>query len=151
MNFFDFIFGNFIFIIIIGGAIAKFLLQNKTDSSEKKWTIPKPVKEIDWQEIFQQEAEPVEQNPHRSIETFPKNELTLERIEAQQVQNFPEKVAEKRQVYPVINSTIYAGEPKKNAQKKSYFHQLTKDEIVRGVVWSEILGPPRAKKTLEKK
>lgn len=158
----DFIFENLFFILLIGGAILNLLGKGKKEEQQnkKKQAPQKPVPEIDWKQIFEQEAKPIEPKQVQPIEPIePETEpifveeteinpfeeeqkkLLQKQAELQKLEEDLQKVSSPQMVENIVNRKL---------TRQTYFHKITKDDVVRGVVWSEVLGPPRAKRPLEK-
>lgn len=155
--------GNPILLFIIIGAILSFLKRGKEREANKETRKPgapeteeTPSVEIDWREIFRQEDNPkpvsktergqtytyteqsvpssVAGNNHRGNELLEKYEKAKQNKEAAKIYD------------PSIeNSPIYKGDIAAQAEVKLDFSRITKEEAIKGVVWSEILGKPRSK------
>lgn len=162
----EFIFGNLFFVILVLGAIYNMFMKKKaqeesTKEQERKGgsgvpnQAPVPTK-IDWKEIFRQEDAPIEKPRPRPVLSIPQQEvvkiqkpqteLEKHRAHLEEKRDEQKKKREKSEkVSPILNDEI-----KDSIGGNSYFHNLTKEEVVRGVVWTEVLGKPRAKKPLER-
>lgn len=158
----DFIFDNLFFILLIGGAILNFLGKNKEEQkpNKKKPTIPKPIQEIDWKQIFEKESEPVEPKRAQKVEPIEleTEPIVIEEMIASPIEEEQNKLLEKQAELKRLEEKLKQVPTRAMAVKelpirktgKSYFQQITKDEVVRGVIWSEVLGKPRAKRPIER-
>ena len=165
---FEFIFANLFFVILVLGALFNLFMRNKSQEEAKKEQEKKrraqgsgnapQTQEIDWKEIFRQEQSPAQTRPERpvAVETMPQQFERIEQtaqteIEKQRalLQKKQEELLKRREGIEE-SSPIFNGEIRDTASGKSYFHNLTKDEVVKGVVWSEVLGKPRSKKPLDR-
>lgn len=155
--------GNPVLLFIVIGAILSFLKRGKEKEANKGARKPgspeteeAPKAEIDWREIFRQEdnPKPVSKSENGQTYTYTEqsvpssdsgnnyrgNEL-LEKYEKAK-QN---KEAAKRYAPTIDDSPIYKGDIAAQSEVQLDFSRITKEEAIKGVVWSEILGKPRSK------
>ncbi len=158
----DLIFANPFLVILIVGAIFSYLKRGNEQEArrEARKTVPKaePVseesnQEVDWREIFRQEEapqpptrkeEPVQsysyhEQPSVSEDVQRRNEL-LEKYEKAKRNKEAAKQIERKQ----IQSPVYAGDLTATKVQLD-FSKLTKEDAIKGVIWSEVLGKPRSK------
>jgi hypothetical protein len=144
--FLEFIFENPIAIIFIIGAIISFFKKMRENSNPN----PNQEKKPELKKVLNI---PQPQNGGGRVETRPPRE---------QRQNSSQSAKE----YYEVKSNIEINQPKENARKssasqrkeinkepvndkfnKSYDPSPSKDTLIDGIVWAEILGPPRAYKS----
>jgi hypothetical protein len=142
----EFIFENPIAIIFIIGAIVSFFKKMKENSHPN----PNQEKKPELKKVLNI---PQTQNEGQRVETRPPREL---RQNSRQLAN----------EYFEVKSNIEINQPKENARKNSASHRKesnivpvnaklntsydtspSKDTLIDGIVWAEILGPPRAYKS----
>lgn len=148
-------------MFLIIGAILSFL-QRGREQEAKKETEQRgsgngdaKQTEIDWREIFRQEAdfEPKQQKqrqqtytyteePQTSTEGFNRSNELLEKYEKAKRDK---KVAERKIGGNLKDSPIYKDDITAQRKIELDFSSISSEEAVKGVVWSEILGKPRAK------
>lgn len=110
--------------------------------------------EVDWREIFQQEAG-TNSTPQKAREqsyTYTEEQTSMEVNRSQELLEKYEKAklrkekAEQRASrQSLTNSPIYKGDLTASNKVSLDFSSISRDEAIKGVVWSEILGKPRAK------
>jgi len=156
----EFIFNNLpLLIVIIGGMISLFgRKENKKDISTKPINSPPPVKK----EIRQAEktTEP-EEKPFdvlkREIEKQLKQEVQkhLPTVKQQAEKIMPAIEEKKQEVVQTIQTTKQLQQEytklktelsRKQAMTSQSLPNQAAHKVVEGIIWSEILGPPRAKK-----
>ncbi|RXI99401.1 hypothetical protein DS745_14310 [Anaerobacillus alkaliphilus] len=162
----ELLFANPFLLIIIVGAIFSFLKRGREQEAQRETRRPSAPKahpvsdessrnEVDWREIFMQEeaqqpptrkVQPVQsysynESPSVSEEVQRRNEL-LEKYEIAK----RNKEAQKQKELSIKDSPVYSGDLTANKNKINLdFSNLTKEDAIKGVIWSEILGKPRAK------
>lgn len=130
--------------------------------------------EIDWREIFRQEQAPVEdqQEPSRANdpytstrreETYTARTTTIEERNPSSYENELDKSSKelyekyeeaKRRKAKAFESAekyddspIFSQDLTKSSSVKLNFNNISREEAIKGIVWSEILGKPKARKT----
>ncbi|MCT8139679.1 hypothetical protein H1D32_19370 [Anaerobacillus sp. CMMVII] len=154
------IFTNPILLFFIIGAILNYLKKGNEQEEEKGKRKPgSPVrqetqqKEVDWREIFRQEAqtEPAQkkQQPQSysysepkeiSAEVQRRNELLEKYEKAKKNKETAKRTERISKESPIYKDDITASNP-----VTLDFSNITRDEAVKGIVWSEVLGKPRSK------
>lgn len=153
----DMVFSNPILMFLIIGAIMSFLQRGKEQEAQKETRknaspIGKGKKRdvVDWREIFRQEATPP--TPKKRVEqtyTYteqqehspsPNNELLEKYERAKRNREATKKYDEK-----LKNSPIFKDDLTQSEKVQLDFSNISREEAIKGVVWSEILGKPRAK------
>lgn len=156
----------FIVALIIGGLISLFnrnrtSQEQSTDQSQQE---DKQKKEIDWKSIFQQETDetPSQQRPTKPV---PEAEGELVKPEekssnaaqheqySQQMEELRKKQEEARQkAEKVGRSTVHENALDQAATRSTQpasgarFVPTSRRDVIQGVVWSEILGEPKARR-----
>lgn len=127
------------------------------------------TEEIDWRDIFRQGTSPFfeVEEPTRPTASRQIEERKIAPIEVETVSIHTDEVLSQgntalqeqyerlkmkqkqtnKQVSAMNNSPIYTGEISKNTPNKLNlnFNHVSQDEIVKGIIWSEILSKPKAK------
>ncbi|OIJ22129.1 hypothetical protein BKP45_05500 [Anaerobacillus alkalidiazotrophicus] len=146
-------------LFLIIGAILSFFQKGKEQENKKqpnKTNRPAGTgrQEVDWREIFHQEIEPntapqkqrketytINDMPKLSLDEVNQSNKILEKYE----QTKRKKEAAKRYERKLKDSPIYQGDITAQSQVKLDFSNISREDAIKGVVWSEILGKPRAK------
>ncbi|NEU32361.1 hypothetical protein GN156_16550 [bacterium LRH843] len=149
----EFIFGNFMFVlIVIGGLMSVFKrMNNEQQQKQPKKELGWPGQQqrqdkVDWQEILKKEEEinPESQKPKRVyLEVDPVIKEKILQPSVNVVSNVHETYHHRE--------TLNVKQPEVNFAKKSSpndfgLNRLTNKDFLKGIVWAEVLGPPRAKK-----
>ncbi|WP_017755830.1 hypothetical protein [Calidifontibacillus oryziterrae] len=152
---FEFIFGNLAFIIIVIGGIISFL--KRANQSTEQPT--KPKKEfhpnLDWPTIeFELPKVESEQQTNRKQELTTNFEIT-EPIEVdvqtnpyyEQLRKMDERKKEQKEPTSLNRPKIQEKKIKAHSVNLEInAHSVTKKKVIDGLIWGEILGPPRARK-----
>jgi hypothetical protein len=155
----EFLFSNPLFLIIIIGAIASFLKRGREQEAEepRKTSAPRPPvkkeQEVDWREIFRQEDEAVPAPVRERYSTTATKQETIaieasrsnELLEQYEKAKRKKKEVTKRNELVTKNSPIYKDDLTVTNKINLNFANITSEEAVKGVIWSEVLGKPRAK------
>jgi hypothetical protein len=156
----EFLFSNPFFLIIIIGAIASFLKRGREQEAEepRKTSAPRPPvkkeQEVDWREIFRQEDEttptPVRDRERYSTTATKQQTVAIEASRSNELLEQYEKAKRKKEVTKrnelvTKNSPIYKDDLTVTNKINLNFANITSEEAVKGVIWSEVLGKPRAK------
>ena len=128
----EFLFSNLLLVFVLIGGIISFvqrLLGEEQKKTQKNPTMRKPVLTNE---------EPVFQKTQRSA-TIDKEERDIQGERAQ---------AEKDEPDVPLQQEVEKEEIQQYREEKQLppFKKVNKQEVVNGIIWSEILGPPRAKK-----
>lgn len=157
---FNLITSNPILLFVIIGAILNFLQKGKEQEGNKQTKNAQPRREkkheeIDWREIFRQESEPEPQSQEvKPLDTYiePERPKTAvdENIRSNDLKEQYEAVKRKKdalEATPAIKATspIYKDDITADEQVSLNFADISKQEAIKGVVWSEVLGKPRSK------
>ncbi|MFN7251267.1 MAG: hypothetical protein ACK4M9_10815 [Anaerobacillus sp.] len=157
----EFLFSNPFFLIIIIGAIASYLKRGKEqETQETRKTSRPPLKEeqqrneVDWREIFRQEDEttptPVRDRERYSTTATKQQTISIEANRSNELLEHYEKAKRKKEVKKrnelvTKNSPIYKDDLTVTNKINLNFANVTSEEAVKGVIWSEVLGKPRSK------
>lgn len=159
----DLIFGNPLLLFLIIGAFLSFLKRGKEEEAQRETRKPGAPRaqgrpenqrnEVDWREIFQQEAG-TDSAPKKAREqsyTY-REETTTEVNRSQELLEKYEKAKLRKEKaeqnvsrQSLKNSPIYKDDITASNKVSLDFSSISRDEAIKGVVWSEILGKPRAK------
>lgn len=164
-NLFQFIMQNLFFFLLIVGGIISILQRARGEEEEKKKQQqrqrqrqqgrPQGEQKVDWEEIFRQEGRQGPQKPQPvQAERIPsqvnkatpiderRNEI-YEKIEQARKQR---EKAEKR-INRTNDSPIFDGDiTKEKAKLDLDFKNVSAEEAMKGVIWSEILSKPKARR-----
>lgn len=143
---------NPILLFLVIGAILSFLQRGKEQERQRETRKPgapasneKRQDEIDWREIFRQESQtepaPRKQPEPVQIQEVSRSNELLERYEKVKRNRDSQKKSE----LAAKNSPIYKDDITASERIQLDFSNISKEEAVKGVIWSEILGKPRAK------
>ncbi|MCD8501252.1 MAG: hypothetical protein LRY71_05670 [Bacillaceae bacterium] len=147
----DIILGNSFLMVVIIGAIFKFLKakgeaeETQKKASEKAQPNQKKKDEVDWKQIFGLEEvfeeQKVPEKPKTKKESSPKlTNQYIEKYDEVKRQNRGTKKKENDQ------SPIYKDDITKAKNELDIdFSKITKHDAMKGVIWAEVLGKPRAK------
>ncbi|WP_240376588.1 hypothetical protein [Bacillus piscicola] len=163
----EFLFSNmFIVVLLIGGLVSVFnrnkrQQQGKEDSSEKK---ERPV--FDWETIFQEnkpEKEP-QNSPSRGQEeaTVSSDELqtsdTYDRYEKKREELREQAINAEEKMKQLGNSPVFEeqigtslGGVPSASKPHPRFSSLSRKDVVDGIIWSEVLGPPKSRQYFQHK
>ncbi|UOE95669.1 hypothetical protein [Alkalihalobacillus sp. LMS39] len=157
---------NPIWLIIILGALwnlfSRSAEQKKEQQPKKPQQQEQEKRNIDWEEIFTQaEQQPQQENsrpaplqPTIDTETITQHvedkrtELQKERDILKKKQELLQKKAEAGLTFmndPIRQSPIESREIGKPPSLQLHFSELTREDAMKAVVWSEVLGKPKAK------
>lgn len=156
---FDFLFSNPIIIIILIGVISS-MLKKRNKPDQKKVGVPQKPKPA-WKEVIQDlqkewmEEEKKRQKPIREAEPVIVADLTEEErkriAELKRLQQEYEGVGQSitKEVSPVFGNTD-ALQTISDEQSPIYSKGLSfgKQEVLNGIIMAEVLGRPRAKRSL---
>lgn len=153
-----------ILIFLIIGAIMNFLQRGKEPQGKRSPQRPNAPAgtetqqdEVDWREIFRQEARTKSPQPKKLEEqTYTYTEVekpTLSKAKSKQsngkVESYEKAKRNKEKVtadeLKSKDSPIYKDDITTQKNVKLDFTNISREEAIKGVVWSEILGKPRAK------
>ncbi|QOY36186.1 hypothetical protein AWH56_000365 [Anaerobacillus isosaccharinicus] len=159
----DLIFGNPLLLFLIIGAFLSFLKRGKEEEAQRETRKPGAPRaqgrpenqrnEVDWREIFQQEAQ-TNSAPQKSREqsyTYTEEQTSMEVNRSRELLEKYEKAklrkekAGQKARQSLTNSPIYKDDLTASNKVSLDFSSISRDEAIKGVVWSEILGKPRAK------
>ncbi|NSL50287.1 hypothetical protein [Calidifontibacillus erzurumensis] len=148
--FFEFLFGNLAFLIFIVGGIISFLKRSGESQGRKKLSEHKKIKPFipQLEELFE-EIKNIQQKEMRKPTEWQEPEFALDirNDREQRKENlYLEKLQEMKKTndqLDVPNTNLYM---KKTGQKIKGNQSIKKKQVINGVIWSEIIGPPRAKK-----
>ncbi|MFC0473468.1 hypothetical protein ACFFHM_23900 [Halalkalibacter kiskunsagensis] len=165
-NLFEFIAQNFIFVAVIVGGIISMLgrlagggqqQEQRGRQNQRPNQQPNQQREekVDWRDIFrQEEIEPEREVKRQShspqVESAPAT-ITVEDDQLKRQQEIQDRYDELRQKRE--NATRKGREIRDEMQSSNKNHeqldlhlnQLSNKEAMKAVVWSEVLGPPRAR------
>ncbi|WP_216830054.1 hypothetical protein [Alkalihalobacterium elongatum] len=172
MNILDFLLGNIFFVILILGALWNFFSRQAESKKEaEQGKRPQREQEIDWKEIFRQEQAPVERDkPTVAREVEPSFEPSFEpihkevvttsdrRTEMEKLRNqLEEKRKKLKKVEHATNAAI-SDSPitsneigRKKPKLELDFQNISQQDAMKGIIWSEILGKPRATRSYSSK
>ncbi|SER70559.1 hypothetical protein [Salipaludibacillus aurantiacus] len=128
---------------------------------------PEPARrenEVDWKDIFRQEERPTQPQPtvtrggenqreaERRVSSLPRDaeqELSKSNRELheryEKIQSRKKRASE--QAGKIDNSPIFEGDLTRRKEKvRLDFSNVSREEAVKGVIWSEILGKPKARR-----
>ncbi|MBD8069195.1 hypothetical protein [Bacillus sp. PS06] len=156
----EFIMGNLFFVVLILGAIFNFLRRKpdteQAPNKESRRTGPESnqgegrtqLKDIFQQieEAFKEEQEAQQPKPTPKEQPAP---IVEHRVESQEMMDRYERLKETSR-HEAVSDRL---KPKASTQVQRKSTQtsrlsLSKKQALQGVVWAEILGPPRAKRSL---
>ncbi|MBU8905662.1 hypothetical protein [Desertibacillus haloalkaliphilus] len=158
----DFIFQNIFLIVLLAGSLLSFLGRKEEANKQKRPSEQREQEqEIDWKEIFKQEA-PEEQKPTAAP---PRNEHeseargyhaeapapSLEEDQAQKdiFERYEKMKRKKQEVKETLENLkkpeVSEDKVQPSAQLDLNFKTITKEDAKKGVIWSEVLGSPRAR------
>jgi hypothetical protein len=149
---------NPILLFLIIGAILSFLQRGKEQEAKRETRNPgTPTtreterNEVDWREIFRQEEAQTTPNPRgqrgqqKPQQTISKEvNRTNELLEKYEIAKRNKEIA-KRNELTSKDSPIYKDDITASNAVTLNFSNITREEAVKGVVWSEVLGKPRSK------
>ncbi len=159
------------FVLLILGALWNFFSKQAESKKEaEQGKKPQREQEIDWKEIFRQEQAPVERDkPQPTVAR--KVEPSFEPVQPEvaiptddrrtEMEKLRDQLEEKRKQLrqtesrapdaiadsPVIQKEI----GKKPTKLDLNFSNISQKEAMKGIIWSEILGKPRAKRSYSNK
>ncbi|WP_078545562.1 hypothetical protein [Litchfieldia alkalitelluris] len=146
------IMSNLFFVILIVGAIYNFLRrmggqQQQQNQSPSTGTAPTEEKRTQLKDIFQQfeeafkdeeeVARPTPKTP--AVESNPQSHEMLQRYE---------RIKETKPAADIPYGTRNIKTVSGQSKPKKSSSRISKNNAAQGVIWAEILGPPRAKRTL---
>ncbi|MDT8861789.1 hypothetical protein N0O92_16370 [Alkalihalobacillus sp. MEB130] len=161
-NLLEFIAQNFIFVaVLIGGLISMFgrmagggqEQQEKRRNTNQRPRQPQQQEEqVDWRDIFKQEEMKPEPQPQpvqaQTIEQ-PQLDVPLERdLREQELRDRYDELRKKREKNPEWNRKKREETTKVSRDREGLdlqLNRLSNQEAMKAVVWSEILGRPRAR------
>ncbi|MDE5413895.1 hypothetical protein [Alkalihalobacterium chitinilyticum] len=175
MNILDFLFGNIFFVILILGALWNFFSRQAEARKEaEQGKKPQREQEIDWKEIFRQEQAPDERDkpqPTVARDVEPSFEPSFEPIRQEvdtaakdrrtEMEKLRDQLEEKRKKLKhaeistqsaISDSPIMKNEiGKKRTKLDLDFQNISQEEAMKGIIWTEILGKPRAMRSYSNK
>ncbi|MDG5786544.1 hypothetical protein QA612_03505 [Evansella sp. AB-P1] len=166
MNLIESLLGNPFLLFFLIAALLSFFQgfgKKKEDQQQSgnKGPQEKPKKEeIDWREIFKQEQEPPKQEPKRPPSQPRRQETYTASIDVEHELNkgnkelndrYEKAKQRKREVLEstadLSDSPIIKGDITKSSSKIDLsFSKISREEAVKGIIWSEVLGKPKARK-----
>lgn len=155
----DFLFGNPLLLFLVIGAILNFLQKGKDPEQKReprKTGTPvskeKQREEVDWREIFRQEAhtepKPTKQQEQsykyeeQPVTEVKRSQELLQKYEEAKRRKESEKSTKKKSL---ADSPIYKDDLTASNKVRLDFSKVTREDAIKGVVWSEILGKPKSK------
>ncbi|WP_078552776.1 hypothetical protein [Bacillus alkalicellulosilyticus] len=158
MGIVDFLFNNpFLLILIAIWVFNRFRRQASAQQQQQgqpQKQAQRQEQEIDWKEIFRQEEFPEQEKPApRPLQPSPAEILPIEEDRRTSLQIERDELRQKQEL---VNNNIFTGgisdgikvnEIGKKPGLALHFNQITNEEAMKGVVWAEVLGKPRAKRS----
>ncbi|MEH7124093.1 hypothetical protein V7122_07770 [Bacillus sp. JJ1532] len=154
----EFIFENPIFIIVIIGYIISFFMKNKGNQQQQRKGSGQQVKPSP-AEVFKQMQERIPQMETRSIEEQQRHQaeqalklemeaLERQRLAEEEINALKEQQEMAKKQAEFIKTVSKAPVPIQGALQKEWRQTLSpsKKQLIDGIIWSEIIGPPRALK-----
>ncbi|SDI85658.1 hypothetical protein [Alteribacillus bidgolensis] len=165
---FELLMNNFLFIALLIGGLISVFNRNKQQEEANKKTKQEDTnrKEIDWKTIFQQESDPNDvPGQRRPTKPVPEAEAELVKPENQEIskkhEQYKERIEELRkkretaeekmkniEASPVFEEGI--GDVPIAQQSgnisRSRFATISRKEAINGIIWSEILSEPKARR-----
>ncbi|UCZ54495.1 hypothetical protein LGQ02_06960 [Bacillus shivajii] len=118
--------------------------------------------EVDWREIFKQEQPSVEERHEKTRQPTVERESVSKHEPAKELEKANNDLSDRyealkkrkeealKQVKKVDKSPITEGDiTKKTSKVELDFSKVSRDEAIKGIVWSEILGKPRSRRPRE--
>lgn len=129
---------NFVIVLVVLFGLSR-LFQRTISSQEDKKTIePAPLPPVS-KPFYHELNEKVESKHEKSVNTQDKQQLAVEKRE--KIFHVEAAEREKRPAHMVFR------ERERNfSEKQKHTFRLSNDELKNAIIWSEILGPPRAYK-----
>ncbi|WP_374724601.1 hypothetical protein [Calidifontibacillus erzurumensis] len=147
---FEFLFGNLAFLIFIVGGIISFLKRSGESQGRKKTVDHKKIKPFipQLEEFFEEIKNFQQKETSKPTEwRIPESALDLGNDREQRKENlYLEKLQEieKANDPSNVHKTPLFMEKTRETLKSN--HAIKKKQVINGIIWSEIIGPPRAKK-----
>lgn len=142
MSLLEFFFENPLFIFILLGILSSLFSKGNDEKKQKRRPSPQPKPFVESKPL--PKIEPI-QKPATLSKTWEeekKPEMNWKKSKIQE--QYLQKLEEKLEVIPSVAKKV---ENEEVAPKgKIDVDQITEEKLVDAVIWSEILGPPRAKK-----
>lgn len=133
-----FILQNFIIVLVVLIGLSR-LFQRTISSQEDKKTIePAPLPPVS-KPFYHELNEKVESKHEKSVNTQDKQQIAVEKRE----KIFHVEAAEKEKQPAHM---VFAERERNFSEKQKPTFRLSNDDLKKAVIWSEILGPPRAYK-----
>ncbi|WP_458412456.1 hypothetical protein ACNQFZ_16740 [Schinkia sp. CFF1] len=158
-SFFEFIFGNLGFLVIVIGAIVSIL--KRKNQNQKQRPMDKRVKPFipPLGDLFEEIKKiDVEQKQKPTVYTSAKRAPRFKEVAPQKVDVAPKYIEEVEtnpyieKLHEIENTKNYIHVDTAPIHTKKVTHPvinkkaINKKEVINGVMWAEILGPPRARK-----
>ncbi|WP_158735058.1 hypothetical protein [Alteribacillus sp. YIM 98480] len=166
---FELLMNNFLFIALLIGGLISVFNRNKQQEEANKKTKQEDTnrKEVDWETIFQQESDRNDVPEHRRpTKPVPEAEAELVKPENQEIskthEQYKERIEELRkkretaeekmkniEASPVFDEGIGSDVPiaqQSRSISRSRFASISRKEAINGVIWSEILSEPKARR-----
>jgi hypothetical protein len=154
----EFIAQNFIFVaVVIGGLISMLGRMAGAGQQDQRGQRSQPPRhqqeeQVDWREIFKQEGAPLPEERSTPTKIEPASSVTFEEstlTRQQELQNQFEEMRRKREASSRKIKELRKEKQPSDSRKKEAFdlqlNQLSNKEAMKGVVWAEVLGRPRAR------
>ncbi|ADU29862.1 hypothetical protein [Evansella cellulosilytica] len=152
--------GNPLLLILLIGALFSFFQRLGASNTEEQQQPPKrntPQQEIDWEDIFRQEEskqEPAEKSSVNDVYTpdsyyNSEDELAKANSELQDRYEATKKRKQRaRELEQVMkkDSPIFTEDITKQTNVGVSFSNMTREDAIKGIIWSEVLGKPKSKK-----
>lgn len=143
------IFGNAAVLFLVIGAIVSFFnkkstVDEKSKETQTKQKQPKKTEEIDWKQIFRHEENTPTEHTEKEVLSFDQphevsspNEY-MKKYEEVKQKNSRSKVVDSRS--PIYKDDVTRSKPDLEID----FSNISKHDAMKGVIWAEVLGRPRA-------
>ncbi|MCE7794207.1 hypothetical protein K8O68_17640 [Salipaludibacillus sp. CUR1] len=139
--------------------------QQQRDQSSPESAPSRRENEVDWKDIFRQEERPTQPQPtvtrggeenkreaERRVSSLPRDaekELSRSNRELheryERIQSRKKRASE--QTDKIENSPIFEGDLTRGKEKvRLDFSNVSREEAIKGVIWAEILGKPKARR-----
>ncbi|MFT4412681.1 hypothetical protein ACLM5H_02365 [Fredinandcohnia humi] len=154
----NWIFSNIWILIIVGGFVLNTIRRFKTGESAPTTQIPLPKqynpfdqeKKETHAEYDQTKYETVEE-PRDVLNSEPKKSFYEKYLELQQNNTYGSDPSFEEEVdLPPVSKPIPINKPVPTKEQPTS-RSFSKNKVVEGIIWSEILGPPRAKRPFQRR
>lgn len=150
---FELIFGNIAFVIVVIGGIISFLKRASQGEQQKKKTVNRKSfnPQLDWPKIEIEQQKVDARKPKQTRQNTPRMVQANESIEVEvQTNPFYEKLSsmEPSSQDMIGNNNPFSVKKKSTvptAEIDLNIRNINQKKVIEGILWGEILGPPRAK------